>query len=44
MPEHVAEHYGSLTVDELIDSVLGHYERLWPRIAELITTHAADGP
>ncbi|WP_329115424.1 AAA family ATPase [Streptomyces sp. NBC_01465] len=37
VPAHVAEHYGSLTVDELIVSVLDHYERLWPRIEELVT-------
>ncbi|MET8772122.1 hypothetical protein [Streptomyces sp. NPDC004658] len=43
VPAHVAEHYGSLTVDELITSVLGHYERLWPRIEELITARAAEG-
>lgn len=40
VPAHVAEHYGSLTVDELITSVLGHYERLWPRIEDLVTAHA----
>lgn len=43
VPTHVAEHYGSLTVDELITSVLAHYDRLWPRIEELITTHAIEG-
>ncbi|MGH3312184.1 MAG: hypothetical protein ACRDP3_16615, partial [Streptomyces sp.] len=37
VPAHVAEHYGSLTVDEMITSVLDHYERLWPQIEELIT-------
>ncbi|QKZ17311.1 AAA family ATPase [Streptomyces chartreusis] len=42
VPAHVAEHYRSLTVDELITSVLGHYDRLWPRIEKLITTHAAE--
>lgn len=41
VPAHVAEHCASLTVDELITSVLAHYERLWPRIRTLITTHAA---
>lgn len=41
VPAHVAEHYRSLTVDELISSVLDHYERLWPRIQELITDRAA---
>jgi len=43
VPDHVAEHYRSLTVDELIASVLDHYERLWPRIEELITAHATEG-
>ncbi|MFE5239499.1 MULTISPECIES: AAA family ATPase [unclassified Streptomyces] len=42
VPAHVAEHYGSLTVDELMTSVLDHYGRLWPRIEELITAHAAE--
>ncbi|MDT0473812.1 AAA family ATPase [Streptomyces sp. DSM 41014] len=42
VPAHVAEHYRSLTVDELITSVLAHYDRLWPRIEDLITTHAAE--
>ncbi|MET9531174.1 AAA family ATPase [Streptomyces sp. NPDC006649] len=41
VPEHVAEHYASHTVDQLISSVTEHYERLWPRIRELITEHAA---
>ena len=40
VPPHVDEHYRSLTVDELITSVLDHYQRLWPRIEELITAHA----
>ncbi|WP_405509486.1 hypothetical protein OG323_26680 [Streptomyces cyaneofuscatus] len=43
VPAHVAEHYGSLTVDELMASVLGHYDRLWPRIEELIATRTAEG-
>ncbi|MFC7934847.1 hypothetical protein ACFU2J_01210 [Streptomyces sp. NPDC057387] len=42
VPAHVAEHYGSLTTDELITSVLDHYDRLWPRIEELITTHVTE--
>jgi predicted kinase len=41
VPPHVAEHYSTLAVDELISSVLGHYARLWPRIEELVDT--ADG-
>lgn len=40
VPPHVAEHYSTLTVDELITSVLAHYQRLWPRIEDLIRTHA----
>ncbi len=43
VPAHVARHYASLSVGELITSVLGHYERLWPRVAELITARAAAG-
>lgn len=43
VPAHVVEHYGSLPVDELITSVLRHYERLWPRIEDLIRTHAMPG-
>ncbi|WP_204116903.1 hypothetical protein [Streptomyces sp. CS147] len=43
VPPHVAEHYGTLTTDELIASVLAHYERLWPRIEELITDRARGG-
>ncbi|MEE1740344.1 hypothetical protein PUR49_28210 [Streptomyces sp. BE147] len=40
VPPHVAEHYRSLTVDQLITSVLDHYEALWPRIEDLIASHA----
>jgi 2-phosphoglycerate kinase len=39
VPGHVAEHYRTLTVEELVSSVLDHYERLWPRIEELIAQH-----
>ncbi|WUG43347.1 hypothetical protein OG550_09505 [Kitasatospora sp. NBC_00458] len=41
VPVHVAEHYRSLTVEELIASVLDHHGRLWPRIEELVTARAA---
>ncbi|MFF7456666.1 hypothetical protein [Kitasatospora sp. NPDC008115] len=41
VPPHVAEHYRTLTVDELTASVLDHYARLGPRIAELVTERAA---
>lgn len=43
VPPHVAEHYASLTVDELIGSVLAHYERLWPRIEDLVAA-GSSGP
>ncbi|MFD6099809.1 hypothetical protein ACFVWN_26685 [Nocardiopsis flavescens] len=43
VPPHVAEHYGTLAPDELIASVLAHYERLWPRIRETVAEHAAGG-
>ncbi|MDI5961421.1 AAA family ATPase [Streptantibioticus silvisoli] len=43
VPAHVAEHYKTLTVDDLMTSVLDHYERLWPRIEELIAAHAVEG-
>ncbi|WP_236062439.1 hypothetical protein [Actinacidiphila acididurans] len=44
VPPDVDDHYRSLSVDELITSVLDHYQRLWPRIEELITTHALAAP
>ncbi|MCF3168316.1 AAA family ATPase [Streptomyces violaceoruber] len=43
VPPHVAEHYATSTPDELLASVLAHYERLWPRIEELITDRARPG-
>lgn len=42
VPPHVAEHYLTLSVDELIDDVLRHYGRLWPTIEAIITMHATD--
>ncbi|MFE9457632.1 AAA family ATPase [Streptomyces californicus] len=43
VPPHVAEHHATSTPDELLASVLAHYERLWPRIEELITDRARVG-
>ncbi|MGR6974703.1 hypothetical protein ACU639_34750 [Streptomyces cynarae] len=40
VPAHVTEHYAGLTVEELTESVLGHYERLRPRVEELVAAHA----
>ncbi|MDQ3248120.1 MAG: hypothetical protein M3Q45_02815 [Chloroflexota bacterium] len=42
VPVHVAEHYLSLSVDELIADVLRHYARLWPTIEAMIAKHATD--
>ena len=42
VPEHVLAHYRMLSVDQLVAEQLRHYERLWPTVAELATTHAAD--
>jgi 2-phosphoglycerate kinase len=42
VPPHVAEHYLTLSVDELLTDVLRHYRTLWPTIASLVATHAAD--
>jgi len=39
---HVAEHYLSLSPDELFEAVLRHYASMWPNIQSLITTHACD--
>jgi hypothetical protein len=41
-PDHVAEHYRTLTPDELLASVLDHYRRMWPSVRERIETRAAD--
>ncbi|WP_030737061.1 AAA family ATPase [Streptomyces griseus] len=43
VPPHVAEHYATSAPDELLASVLAHYERLWPRIEGLITDRARLG-
>ena len=41
-PEHVATHYLSLSIDELTTEYLRHYQRLWPRVEEIVATRAAD--
>jgi 2-phosphoglycerate kinase len=43
-PQHVAEHYGSLDTDELMASVLAHYRRLAPQIAELVAAASPERP
>ena len=42
VPDHVAEHYRTLTPDELLADVLAHYGRMWPMVRDLIETRVAD--
>ncbi|MGB3295008.1 MAG: hypothetical protein WBB01_18660 [Phormidesmis sp.] len=43
VPIHVADHYLSLTVDNLIADVLSHYkDNVWPLIREIVTFHSTD--
>ncbi len=43
VPKHVADHYLSLSVDELINDVLRHYrDNVWPLIKDIVTFHATD--
>ncbi|MEA3337675.1 MAG: 2-phosphoglycerate kinase [Chloroflexota bacterium] len=43
LPDHVAEHYLSLSVDELYTDVIRHYrENVWPDIKAIVTSHATD--
>ena len=43
VPKHVANHYLSLPVDELITDVLRHYRDIvWPLIKDTVTSHAID--
>jgi 2-phosphoglycerate kinase len=42
VPEHVAEHYRTLTPDALIASVLTHYRGMWPMVRDLIHRRAAE--
>ena len=42
IPAHVAEHYLSLSIEDLATEQLRHYARMWPQIRSLIETHARD--
>ena len=43
VPKHVADHYLSLSADELITDVLRHYrENVWPLIESIVTSHGTD--
>ena len=40
VPDHVAEHYLSLSVNELLEDVLHHYRVIvWPKAEEIVTSH-----
>ena len=43
VPDHVAEHYLSLSVDELLADVLRHYKNnVWPIVESLVDVYATD--
>ena len=43
LPDHVVEHYRSLTPEALTEAQLAHYRNLWPLVRERIEAHAAEG-
>ena len=43
VPDHVAEHYLSLSVDQLIKDVLHHYRvNVWPKVEKIVASHIND--
>lgn len=43
VPDHVADHYLSLSVDELITDVLRHYRtNVWPKVVEIVANRVGD--
>jgi 2-phosphoglycerate kinase len=42
VPPDVALHYATLSPAQLLESVLAHYQPMWPMIRELIDRHAND--
>lgn len=43
VPNHVAEHYLSLSVDELLKDVLHHYkENVWQMVEAIVASHLND--
>ena len=43
VPDHVAEHYLSLSVNELLEDVLHHYRvDFWPKAKEIVASHSHD--
>ena len=44
VPEHVAAHYLTLSVDELVADVMRHYrDNVWPLVETLVASHATGG-
>ncbi|MBT3943274.1 MAG: hypothetical protein HOC77_04035 [Chloroflexi bacterium] len=42
VPDHVAEHYSTLSVEELVADVMRHYNGMWPDIEQLIQAHTLE--
>jgi hypothetical protein len=42
VPDHVAEHYLSQSIDDLLVDVLRHYRGMWPGIEAMISSRASD--
>ena len=43
VPEHVADHYSSLSVEELLANVLRHYkENIWPTVEKIMISNNKD--
>ena len=41
VPDHVAEHYLTLSVEELFEDVLRHYwVNVWPKVEEIVASHS----
>ncbi len=41
VPDHVAEHYLTLSVDELVDDVIRHYRvNVWPSVAGIVSSYS----
>jgi 2-phosphoglycerate kinase len=42
VPDHVVHPYSSLSVDDLVEDVMRHYNSMWPDIESLVRTHVTD--
>lgn len=41
-PQHLIDHYSSMSVEELFEGVRNHYRSMWPKIESLTMKHAND--